>query len=291
MPAVEPVAGGYRRMVMSRAFSGIVVLALVMTACGGTDGFARDRPHGSDEVVLRVELVGGFVPREYHLASFPWFTLYGDGRILTQGAQIEIYPQPALPPVVMRQVSARAIDRIAAAAVDAGLDRDARYSNASVADAPTTVFTLTVDGRTFTTEVYALGIEDPTGDRDEEAARARIAAFHEDLTNLSGWIPADELGEEEVYEPDAWRIFVQPYGRDDVDEGLEQQPKDWPLSDRPLATFGEPGEVARCGTVEGPDADAVLDAARDANQLTPWRSAGEEWRLIFRPLLPDESGC
>lgn len=270
----------------------VVLVALTAAACGGgPSGFARDYPQGSDEVVLRVELVGGFVPPEYHLASFPWFSLYGEGRIITEGPQIEIYPQPALPNVLVRPVSARAVERIVAAAVDAGLDREARYTNANVADAGTTVFTLTIDGETFTTEVYALGIEDTGTEDPERAARARITAFHADLADLSSWIPADALGEEQAYELERLRVFVQPYSREGIEVGLGQQPMDWPLPDRPLGSFGEAGEFARCGTVEGADAEAVVAAARRANQLTPWRSDGEEWRLIFRPLLPDESGC
>ena len=269
-----------------------VLLATVAAACGSNGGFARDYPRGSDELVLRVDLQGGFVPQEYLLASFPGFSLYGDGRILTQGPQIEIYPGPALPNVLVRQVRARAIERIVAAAVEAALDANARYDNASVADAGTTVFTLTVDGKTYTTSVYALGIEGTgVANPDDEAARRKIADFSQDLSDLPSWIPADELGEEESYELDALRVFVRPYSDEGIDEQLVQVPKDWPLEDKPLATFGERGEFARCGTVTGADAQRVVAAAREANDLTPWISGGEEWRLIFRPLLPDESAC
>jgi hypothetical protein len=35
----------------------------------------------------------------------------------------------------------------------------------------------------------------------------------------------------------------------------------------------------------------VLPLAQSANQLTPWRSDGAKFAILFRPLLPDESGC
>jgi hypothetical protein len=45
-------------------------------------------------------------------------------------------------------------------------------------------------------------------------------------------------------------------------------------------------------TATGDQARAVLDAAASATQLTPWVSGdGTRWSVLFRPLLPDESGC
>jgi len=47
-----------------------------------------------------------------------------------------------------------------------------------------------------------------------------------------------------------------------------------------------------CGTVSGQALSALLlPAVREANQLTPWVSGGERYRILFRPLLPDELGC
>ena len=55
-----------------------------------------EHPTGSDQVVLRVADEGGFVPVDYMLSSMPSFSLYGDGTLITPGAQIDIYPGPAL---------------------------------------------------------------------------------------------------------------------------------------------------------------------------------------------------
>jgi hypothetical protein len=47
-----------------------------------------------------------------------------------------------------------------------------------------------------------------------------------------------------------------------------------------------------CVTATGAEATAVIEAAGGANLLTPWLSAdGTRWSVLFRPLLPDESGC
>jgi hypothetical protein len=35
----------------------------------------------------------------------------------------------------------------------------------------------------------------------------------------------------------------------------------------------------------------VLTAAADATAITPWGSGGDTWSLLFRPLLPEETGC
>jgi hypothetical protein len=45
-------------------------------------------------------------------------------------------------------------------------------------------------------------------------------------------------------------------------------------------------------TATGDQARALLDAARAGNAATPWTTAdGTRWSVLFRPLLPDETGC
>jgi hypothetical protein len=62
-------------------------------------------------------------------------------------------------------------------------------------------------------------------------------------------------------------VYVLPY---QGEPELPQDPIEWPLEPPPLG-FGEP--------------------VQNANALTPWTSGGNEYRLIFRPLLPDEHAC
>ena len=46
-----------------------------------------------------------------------------------------------------------------------------------------------------------------------------------------------------------------------------------------------------CVTASGAERDAILAAAENANQNTPWGSGGNQYTVTFRPLLPDETGC
>ncbi|MDP9119104.1 MAG: hypothetical protein M3M93_02345, partial [Actinomycetota bacterium] len=64
--------------------------------------------------------------------------------------------------------------------------------------------------------------------------------------------------------------------------------------DAGLAGFGDKADdpgLYRCGVVEGADWAAVREAASGANELTPWTDAGTRSSILFRPLLPDETGC
>ena len=45
-----------------------------------------DHPTGPDEIVLRLDEGGGFVPVEYVAAHVPQFTLYGDGTVVFTSA-------------------------------------------------------------------------------------------------------------------------------------------------------------------------------------------------------------
>ena len=259
----------------------------------GTTGIPH--PTGADEVVLRVAYEGGFVPYEYTLASVPSWSLFGDGTLIVQGPQIEIYPGPALPNLVAIPISEEGVQAILGAARDAGLmDGDATYGNDCIADAATTVFTTNADGETSVVSAYALDVGEPPGTcggKDDGDARAALAEFQAMLGDLQSWLPADSVGAEEPYDPTEMRVYVQPYrGESELPQGAIA----WPL-DVPLDRFGEPAANAptdtRCGVVSGPEFESLFAAAQNANQLTPWTSGGTEYGLIFRPLLPDEHTC
>jgi hypothetical protein len=259
---------------------------------GGGTGITY--PTGADQVVLRIEQSGGFVAFQYNLTRMPMLSLFGDGRFVTPGAQIEIYPGPALPALAQQRLTPEAIQLLIQAAIDAGLDADHSYTTMMVSDAPTTTFTLTIDGQTHTTDVYALDFDlGPASDmvkQDELQARKDLAAFQAKASDLS-WLPAGSVTDEGMYEPTALRIFSGQY---QPDESLQQEPIAWPLTPG-LAEFGDAADNAsagmRCGTVAADAATTLLPLAEQANQLTPWTSDGTRYGLWFRPLLPDESGC
>jgi hypothetical protein len=283
----------------------IVAGALVLAACGrltdaggggdtgptGPTGPGIDHPTGSDELVLRVEQQGGFVPFEYALTRVPSWSLYGDGRVIVEGPQIMIYPGPALPNLLVSRLTEEGVQAVLAAAREAGLmERDASYPNPCVTDAPTTVFTTTAEGHTTVVSADALGMGPGACPGVDDEARAKLETFWSKLTDLASWLPEGSVGPEEPYVAAEIRIYVRPY-RGEPD--LAQEPIAWPL-ETPLADFGEPfegGERTRCGVVSGADLETLLPLLERANQLTPWESEGRRYGLLLRPLLPDEHGC
>jgi hypothetical protein len=294
----------------TKTFAILLLLpALILSACGRlnqngsgsgedpTDGI--DHPTGADELVLRMEVGGGFVPVEYNLRTVPGVSLFGDGRLVTTGPVIEIYPGPAMPNLQVAQLTEEGVQAILAEAQKAGLlGEDATYDYPCVADLPTTTFTVVAEGQTHTVSAYALGFEagttgatGPCGDAAIDAeARAKLLAFSTELGDLRGWLPEGSIGDDMPYTPTELRVYVRPYvGNPD----LEQQPTEWPLS-TPLASFGAADknlDETRCGVVSGADLETLLPLANAANELTPWKSDGKDYALIFRPLLPDEHGC
>ena len=221
-------------------------------------------------------------------------SLYADGLLITPGVQTDIYPGPALPALTQQQLSPEAVKLLTQAAIDAGLNSDRDLQTMLVSDMPTTVFTLTIDGQTHTTNVYALGMDlkhAPEGMSPQEfQARQDLAAFEKKATDLS-WLPAGSVTDQGMYAPTALRIYSGPY---QPDPSLTEPPIAWPLTPG-LDLFGDsqqgtPGGM-RCGTVVGDDAATLMPLVEQANQLTPWTSDGSQYGLLFRPLLPDESGC
>jgi hypothetical protein len=260
----------------------------------GTGATGPTSPSGPGQLVLRIEQIGGFVAVQYNLTRMPMLSLYDDGLYITPGAQIEIYPGPALPALSQQRLSPDAIDLLIQAAIDAGLNKERDLTTMMVSDMPTTVFTLTIDGQTYTTQVYALDFDlgpNPDGmSKDEFQARKDIRAFQAKASDLS-WLPDGSVTDQGLYQPTALRVFSSPY---QPDPELTQDPIAWPLTPG-LDLFGDseqstPGGM-RCGTVDADAAASLLPLAEQANQLTPWTSDGAQYGLLFRPLLPDESGC
>ncbi|MFL5737789.1 MAG: hypothetical protein ACJ76P_10680 [Actinomycetota bacterium] len=276
-----------------------VTIAALASACGdrrtvSPAGSATSYPRGADELVFRISTAGGFVAPQQTLQQTPSFSLYGDGRAITQRAQIEIYPGPALPSLVVTSITPAGVQALVADAVAAGLRNDRSYSTMPVSDMPTTTFTLDAGGKTHTTTVYGLGAGtggQPGISAAERNARAALEHLSTEVGDLRHTLPTGSVGPDRAYTPDGLRVFVQSYDGQ-RDPMLHEPEIAWPLSD-PLATFGEETSTpsVRCGTVSGSDLAPLLKLAVSANQLTRWRSNGNDYSLTFRVLLPDEHGC
>ena len=197
------------------------------------------------------------------MSSVPSWSLFGDGTLIVQGPQIEIYPGPALPNLTATPISEEGVQAILEAARDAGLmDGDATYGNDCIADAATTVFTTNADGETSVVSAYALDVGEPAG----TCVAARMTAMPEPRWPSSRRCSATcragcrtgAVGAEDPYDPTEMRVYVQPY---QGDAELPQGAIEWPL-DAPLDAFGEPAANAptdtRCGVVSGSDLATLL---------------------------------
>lgn len=270
------------------------LVAVMLSACGkarSPGGGAIEYSPDPDALILRIDRVGGFLPGEHRLRELPMVSMYGDGRVFTLGAQIEIYPPPALLPLVVWKLSPKGIKAILEEARSAGLmDGDKKIENPTIMDASTTVFTVNASGK-HSVEVYAL--DETTGETDDE--RAKLQEFQQKVGDPS-WLPDGSIEQEETSaEPDRLQVIAYiPDPEQRQDEGIDPATLPWPLSVSASA-IGDPYESAgvsgRCAVLEGEQLKQMLIALREANQLTMWASEARNFRLINKPVLPSDEGC
>ncbi len=289
-----------------RTLIATALVIMVLTACAdpaepgaGNGGGRKAGAIGHDtqpsDLVLQVGYQGGFTPVEYQLTNFPFFSLYGDGTLITPGAQIEIYPGPALASIQQQTVNEDGVQAILEAALDAGLaeaDDMTDMGSVMITDAAETVFTIRTEVVSRTIRVYALsemGPDRPQGMNEGEfEARHRLARLVRDLGDLRSWLPAGALEDDQTpYEAPGVRVYAGEYGEDG---DLPQPPTIWPL-ERALSSLGatESTYGYGCAVVTAAEwTEQLLPLAEQANQLSPWRSEGERYAVVFRQLLPDE---
>jgi hypothetical protein len=262
----------------------LLAVALALAACAGGGGDtaapSSSPPPLPTGLVLQVALTGGYTTPEELASRLPVVSVYGDGRVLTQGPQIEIWPAPALPNVQVQQVDEATVRDLVDRAVQAGVTDTGDLGEPPLADAPTTRFTLVTAEGTTVRDVYALG-ETPADTVTAEQAEAR-----DRLQELVGTLTSVD-GEGEGYRPQTVAAVVRPYTGGDPE--LPQADVAWPGPELP----GTPlGAGPTCVSATGQQAADVLAAAASANVLTPWVAAdGSRWSIAFRPVLPHETGC
>jgi hypothetical protein len=139
--------------------------ALVITGCGerssGTSGTSP--PSGApDEVVVRVVTEGGFAAESREPAQLPEVSVFGDGRVITQGPSTLEYPGPALPNLQEFRLTRDGLAAVVDEARSAGLlDKPLPdYGDAGITDQATTTVTLRLDGTNAEVQVYALNFDD-----------------------------------------------------------------------------------------------------------------------------------
>ncbi|MDP9467919.1 MAG: hypothetical protein M3P32_04165 [Chloroflexota bacterium] len=278
-----------------------MTLSILLTACaspGGSTG-PIDHPTG-DDLVLRIHYSGGMLGPILDFTGFPPFTLSGDGRVIVPGAQIELFPGPALPAVNVRRLTEDGIQAVLNEVARTGLfgtSIEFRGAQNCVMDASDTVFTLHADGRDVTVAVYGLGTVDPGmgcqgASAAEMAAHRALQTLSERLATLEAWLPASAWAEatSHPYRPSALRLVVRNADADLPDDsGIGNALLDWPDASDPT-TFGDPGpfDGQRCGIVSGEAAQDWYAALSEANQLTRFVKDDHRYEVTVRLMLPDE---
>ncbi|MHB9149684.1 MAG: hypothetical protein ACYC33_06315 [Thermoleophilia bacterium] len=280
-----------------------VALSFLLSGCGyvgrntsttgpGSGSGSIVYPSSADALVLRVEVGGGFVPVEAVFTNMPMLSVYGDGRAISQGPIIAIYPGPALPNLQVAKISPAGMQKLLAAAREAGLlEHGVDYGQPAVADGATTTFTVAAEGEVFETSIYHLSPDNASDGvltKDQVALRARVESFQSMLYDLEGRL-GDEIGPSESFEWQALSILIMPADPDrDDPSGIEPRIVDWPLAD--LATLGEvhPQTQGRKALITGADLETLRPLVEQADTLTLWKSGGSTYSLFLRPLLPDE---
>ncbi|TCJ35511.1 MULTISPECIES: cold shock domain-containing protein [unclassified Parafrankia] len=301
----------------ARLVAAVVPLVLAAAACAGAAADVRDSVVGgsaaagdspgtgarADTAVLRVDWVGGFVTPEMLATRLPIVAVYPDGRVMSEGPQTLAYPGPALPNIQLRRISAADVRKLVDRAAAAGVGAEQDFGQPPVADAPSTRFTLRTAAGVETMQVEALFEADGHGlTAQQQSARRAAQELFTALTDLPTALGPGAVSEPESYIPAAVAAIASPWVGDcpsPSDSTVPSNPcggdpagaeRAWPGPALP----GEPvggGVDLSCVTASGDNATKLLAAARTAVTTTRWTSDGRQWKVSFRPLLPDESGC
>jgi hypothetical protein len=149
-----------RRTTPLAAVSAVVVS---LAACGDSSsgGSVSSGPStGADEVVVRVVTSGGFAAESRRPAQLPQLSVFGDGRVITEGPTTLQYPGPALPNLQEYRLTDAGRARIIDEARDLGLvdDPSPDFGDPGITDQPTTTVTVSIDGTMRRVDVYALDL-------------------------------------------------------------------------------------------------------------------------------------
>lgn len=251
-----------------------------------TDGNGVEIPTGAEEVVLRYEEGGGFVPVEFSLTNAPIFTLYGDGTVIFRDPNAQPPPDEAgqlvMQPFQMTRLGPEQVQELVAFAINEGGLGAARnrYDYTGIADAPTATFTINAGGQSKTVDVYALGMEGPG--TPDEVIRRQFNRLAERLRQF------DPPGDAAQYEPDAWRATLIEA------QGVAAPARPWPWPDIEPSDFKPPPDQpdsnfpSRILTADDIAALEIGDAAGGAQGIYLNGPDGSTYHLVLRPLLPDE---
>jgi len=239
----------------------------------------------ADIAVIRIEQTPGMLPPWESMRWYPYVALYGDGRLIVQGPQLDLYPGPALPNLQVTHFSQHAVEQALAWAAEAGLHGEDRLLGTPILDAGALVFTIVSPQGTHRTSIM--------GDAGNDPQISAAREFQDVMTTLATWLPEDVASESAPYQFDRLRVISFPADPGSLPDPAFANTVDWPL-DSDLATLGvswsEPAQY-RCFELAGDDLAASLAVFAGANELTLYESAGVTYQLYLHPLLPDDEAC
>src|SRR4051812_27728701 len=134
----------------------------------------------ADDLVLRAESYGGFVPADLTVGRLPEGSVYSDGRVITNRPVPAIYPAPALPNIQQQMISEAQVKQLLQQAQAAGVRNGVDFGHPNVADAPTTRITVVTTQGRQSVAVEALQQsrpDDPQLTQAQRDARAKLAGF------------------------------------------------------------------------------------------------------------------
>ncbi|KPM53810.1 hypothetical protein ACG83_22075 [Frankia sp. R43] len=240
-------------------------------------------------VAIRVDVLGGMVTVDMQAVRLPKVVVYQDGRVVSRDPMSTVGPGPALPEVQLRRISAADVRRLVERAVAAGAGGDRDFGQPRITDSSSTRFTVRTADGVRTTSVYALseythargGGELTAG---QWSAREELQRLLDALTDLPATLGPRAVSDPVPYLPAAVAAFVDPVSIASADAPA------WPGPSLPGEPFGSLTQIT-CATVRGDQTRELLAAASSAVSTTLWTFDGRQWRVRFRPLLPDETGC
>jgi hypothetical protein len=230
---------------------------------------------GPDDVVISVRQAGGFVPPGVLFAETPQALVTGDGRLLSTGPTTMIHPGPLLPNLLERSITPAAIQQLLGKADELGLLTDVVYSrNDQVADAADTIVDITVGGRTYHHQAYALGIDGGA----EDSARQHLQEFVEIMGNVEPTVGAAALGVEQPFAPAQYLIRATPVDPATLDVDIEPTIVPWP-QDAPVRL----ADASMCGVLPAAVGAPLFD---DATTLTFFAEGGVTYAVAAVQQVP-----
>jgi hypothetical protein len=259
-------------------------------AAPSSSGSAAAGAPGADELVLRAERTGGFVPAESVVGALPMVSIYGDGRVITEGPVPAIYPGPALPNVQVTMITPELVQELVQRGLDAGVRNGADFGRPNVADAPATRVTVVAPAGKQIVSAEALNEaqpEDPMLTAGQRAARTKLAKYVETLSGLSA---ATGTPRPVAYDAVEVAALARPWTDPGDNLPGANAAKTWPGPALPGVALNAYSGFG-CTVLTGTQKEQALAAAKTATRVTPWTHGGKQWSITFRPLLPEEQGC